>query len=203
MWAWPGRINGQSIFSKIINHLTMKTMKHLFLLVFIASLFTSCASIKVSCDYDKSANFAAYKTYQFTQEVASLPIGDLNRARLTAAIESELAAKGFTKSDKPDVMIDVQVRAKEMQTATANTSGGYGGYGRYRWGGGFTTTTINYDSYTEGTFFVNMIDASNNQLVWQGRAVGTLDPDASADKRESNIKNGTKQVFTQYPPKKK
>jgi hypothetical protein len=111
--------------------------------------------------------------------------------------------KGFTKSDKPDVLIVVKIKAKEVQTATANTSGGYG-YGRwgYGYGGGFSTTTINYDSYTEGTVFVDMIDAAKKQMVWQGRAVGTVNPDLSPEKREANIKNGMTQVFYNYPPKK-
>jgi hypothetical protein len=177
-------------------------MKHLFLQIIILAVLVSCTSVKVSYDYDKTAPFPTYKTYQFTQEVGSLPIGDLNRSRLVSAIENELALKGFTKSDKPDVFIDIKIKAKEKQNATANTSGGYGHGYRYGWGGGFSTTTINYDSYTEGTVFIDMIDATKNQLVWQGRAVRTFDPDLTAEKREANIKEGAKQVFMQYPPKK-
>jgi hypothetical protein len=179
-------------------------MKRLFFPILILFLLSSCASVKVSSDFDKTAPFSTYKTYQFAQEVASLPIDDLNKNRLISAIETELAAKGFTKADKPDVVINVKIKAKEKQTATANTTGGYGGYGyRYGWGGGYSTTTINYDSYTEGTVFIDMIDAAKNQLVWQGRAVRTFEPDLSAEKREANIKNGTHEVFLQYPPKTK
>ena len=65
------------------------------------------------------------------------------------------------------------------------------------------TTTINYDSYVEGTIFVNMIDAGKNEVVWQGRGVGTIDPEASAEKREKNINYAVKQIFTTYPPKMK
>ena len=180
-------------------------MKQLILPILALALLSSCTSLKVTQDYDKTAPFSTYKTYQFTQEVASLPVSDINKSRLTTAVETEMAAKGFTKSDKPDVLIDIKVKTKEIQTATANTSGTGGYYGRgyrYGWGGGFSTTTINYDSYTEGTVFFDMIDVAKNQLVWQGRAVGTFEPDLSAEKREANIKNGTHQVFMQYPPKK-
>ena len=38
------------------------------------------------------------------------------------------------------------------------------------WGGGFSTTTINYDTYVDGTLFIDMIDTKKNQLVWQGGA---------------------------------
>lgn len=49
--------------------------------------------------------------------------------------------------------------------------------------------------------FVNLIDATAQKIVWQGRATKTIDEDASADKREQNINSGVKQIFTKYPPK--
>jgi len=164
-------------------------------------LFGACSTVKVTSDFDREATFASYKTYAFTQEANELQVGDINRKRIIDAVSSELALKGFTVSDQPDVLIDLKINAQQKETATAHTTGGYGaGYG-YRWGGGFSTTTIDVDQYVEGTLFVDMIDASKKQLVWQGRAVGTLDPDASAEKREKNIKYAVKQIFTKYPPK--
>lgn len=52
---------------------------------------------KVSYDYEKSANFAAFKTYAFKDgtKVGQPLIDD----RIVAAIDTELAAKGFTKSE--------------------------------------------------------------------------------------------------------
>jgi hypothetical protein len=100
------------------------------------------------------------------------------------------------------VWIDLNLKTQQMESATATTSSPYGaGYG-YRWGGGFSTTTINVEKYTEGTLFVDMIDAGKKQLVWQGRAVGTLNPDADSKKREYNINQAVKQIFTKYPPVK-
>jgi hypothetical protein len=179
-------------------------MKKILLFISVAFLVASCATIKVTSDYDKTAPFAGYKTYAYTPEALALAVDELNRGRLIAAVDNELSLKGFTKSDKPDVLIDLKLAKEKIQTATATSSGGYGGYGygyRYGWGGGFSTTSINYDSYDEGTLFVDMIDATKLQLVWQGRGVGTLNPDASADKREYNIKNAVKMIFEKYPPK--
>jgi hypothetical protein len=178
-------------------------MKKFFLPLLIVVLATSCATIKVSSDFDKTAPFAGYKTYAFTPEALALPVDNLNQTRFVTAVENELSLKGFTKSDKPDVLIDMKLVSETKQTATANTSGGYGYGYRYGWGGGFSTTTINYDSYKEGTLFVDMIDAKKLQLVWQGRGVGTLNPDASAEKREYNIKNAVKMIFEKYPPQVK
>lgn len=181
---------------------------HLILvrLTLFASLFgmlnlVSCSSIKVSYDFDRQANYSSYKTYAYTPEVATF-LDDINRGRITAAIDNEMAAKGFTKSENPDVWIDLKITAEKKVSATSTPNYYGAGYG-YRWGGGFSTSTINVDTYVEGTLFVDMIDVSKKQLVWQGRAVGTLDPEASASKRESNINYAVQQIFTKYPPKMK
>jgi len=180
-------------------------MKKLIIL-FVAVIFASCSSVKVAYDYDKQVDFTKFKTYAFTEEVAKLPIDDLNRGRLITAVETELAGKGFTKSDNPDVLIDLHVTAKQRTEAVANTSGtgGYGGYGygRYGYGGGFSTTTVNYNQYTDGTLLINMVDKSTEKIAWQGRGTKTLDEDASPQKREQNINYAVKQIFLNYPPKK-
>jgi hypothetical protein len=176
-------------------------MKKLLFPILILLIAGSCATINVSSDFDKAAQFPMYKTYAFTPEALNLNIEELNRKRIITAVENELSLKGFTKSENPDVLIDIKVSGEKKQTATATTAGGYGYGYRYGWGGG--TTYVNYDSYTEGTVFINMIDASKKEVVWQGRGVGTIDPTASAEKREKNINYAVKQIFTKYPPKTK
>lgn len=181
-------------------------MKRIVFVVFMAVL-TACSTLKVTYDYDGQADFTKYKTYAFTQEALKLPIQQLNRDRLLTAIEAELAAKGFTKSeDNPDALIDLHVRAEEKMEATATTSGPgmYGGYyGRYGYGGGYSTTRIDYNKYVEGTLFVDMVDNASQKIVWQGRATKTLDEDISAEKREQNINYAVKEIFSKYPPAKK
>ena len=176
-------------------------MKKLLLPILIMIIAASCSTIKVSSDYDKTAGFSAYKTYTFTQEALNIQLDDLNKNRLINAITTELSAKGFTKAESnPDVLIDVKLKGEQKQTATATSSGGYGGGYGYRWGGGFSTTQINYDTYIDGTLFIDMIDASKKQLVWQGRGTKTIEPDANQDKREKNINYAVKQIFMKYPP---
>jgi hypothetical protein len=114
--------------------------KYLALMVSIVAF--SCATMKISSDYDRQADFAKFKTYQLSDGTQNLQIQQLNRDRITTAVEKELAAKGFTKSDNADLIVDVNLAGKEVQTATATTNGGY----RYRgwgYGGGYTTTQIN------------------------------------------------------------
>jgi hypothetical protein len=174
-------------------------MKNFTLFFAVAFSLASCSSINVSYDIDKDANFTAYKTYGYTPEALALAIGDLNRDRLLKAIDAEMAARGITKSDSPDAWIDLIVKAQERVQATATNTGGY--YGRYGWGGGMSTTHIDYNQYVDGTLFVNLIDKSTEKMVWQGRATKTLDENASPEKKETNIKNAVKMIFTKFPVK--
>ncbi len=184
-------------------------MKNLLICFVFAIAATSCSSVKVSTDYDKEAPFASYKTFKFSEHAEKLPVSDLNRSRLMNAIVAELNAKGMVESATPDVLIDLNIIVKEEMSATATTSGyGYGpgyyghGYG-YGYGGGYSTTNIDYNKYLVGTVFIDIIDATKNQLVWQGRATKTIDEDASGKTRTSNINSGVKKVFVWYPPKTK
>lgn len=179
-------------------------MKYVFFILFSIA-FASCSSLKIGSDFDSQNDFTRYKTYNFTPESLNLGINSLNRDRLLRAIETEMAAKGFSKAENPDVLIDLHVKAEQKVDATATTTPTYG-YGRpwrYGYGGGFSTTQINYNEYIEGALFVNMVDAASEKMVWQGRATNTIDEDATPEKREKNINYAVKQVFTKYPPKTK
>jgi len=177
----------------------IKTMKKVSFLLFVA-IVSSCSSIKVTYDMDKTIDFSKYKTYSYTDDALKLGVGDLNRNRMIAAIDAEMAARGITKSDNPDAMIDLILTMKEQTQATAyNTGGGY--YGRYGYGGGMGTTTINYSTYIDGTLFISLVDKTSEKIVWQGRGTKTLDEDASPEKKESNIKYAVKSIFNNYPVK--
>lgn len=178
-------------------------MKKLWVIPMLLA-FMACSTVKIGYDYDKQADFSKYKTYTISEETMKMGVNQLNRDRLIAAVEAEMAAKGFTKSDNPDVILDARIKGEEVQTATATTSGGpYGyGYGRWGYGGGFSTTTVNYDTYLEGTLFVTLIDKGTEKIVWQGTGTKTIEENASAQKREENINYAVKQIFTNYPPKK-
>lgn len=184
--------------------------KYLFILL-VTFFASACSSLRVSYDYDKLADFSSFKTYAHSEENRRLPISDLDRNRVIAAVDAEMTAKGFTRSDNPDILVDMYVKKEQRMTATANTMntgmgmGGMMGPGPWRhgWGGGFSTTQINYNKYVEGTLFINMVALGSNQVVWQGRATKTLDERASATKRTKQIGSSVKAIFTKYPPRSK
>lgn len=73
----------------------MNPNKHIFTyLLVIATLTTVALAVRVSTDYDHSANFSSYKTYSWTKVQTANSIWD---ARVKAAVDKELAAKGLTQ----------------------------------------------------------------------------------------------------------
>lgn len=176
-----------------------------FLFIFLAVAVAACSSIQTSYDYDKTVDFTKYKTYAYTPEATNFGPYQLTGDRIVAAIDREMAERGFTKSDNPDVLIDIRAKLEEKQDATATTTGtgmyGYGAPYRYGYGGGFTTTQINVNEYTEGTLIINMVDKESDKLVWQGRGTKTLNETASPEKKETNINTGVSMIFDKYPVK--
>ncbi|MFY0630737.1 MAG: DUF4136 domain-containing protein [Flavobacteriaceae bacterium] len=176
----------------------MKSLK-LLSLVLIATL-TSCATVKVVSDYDTKADFGKYKTFAFYKKgIDKAAISDLDKKRIMRAIESELLAKGFTKSDNPDVLVSIFTKSRERVNVNANNNFGWGwgwGYNPWFFGRG---NNVNVNQYTEGTLFVDFIDKDKNELVWQGIGSGAMRM-KNAEKKEARIKEFVKEILSKYPP---
>jgi hypothetical protein len=162
---------------------------------------------KVSYDYEKSANFAAFKTYAHKDgtKVGQPLIDD----RIIAAIETELAAKGLTKSESnPDVFVVYHTafdKQKDISTYSSGYGGGYGAYG-WGWGGGGWaggTTTTQVRDILIGTLVIDLADAKKAQLVWRGMGVKEVNTQAKPEKRDKSINDAVKKIFKNYPPKQK
>ncbi len=166
----------------------------------------SAVAQKVSYDYDKTATFAAYKTYSLKDGTnVGQPLID---ARIVAALEAELAAKGLTKVEaEPDLFVVYHVafdKQKDISTYSSGSGGGYGAYG-WGWGGGWGggTTTTQVRDILVGTLVLDIADAKKNQLAWRGMAVKEVDTQAKPEKRDKSINNAVKKILKNYPPKQK
>jgi len=174
-------------------------MKKLILFTVVAGLLSACSSsFKITTDFDNSVQFDKFKTYNFTEESLALPINEFNKTRVLNAIEEQMSIKGFTKTDDPQLLVNLHVTAERKVEASANTNY-YGGSYRYRYGGGFSTTTVNVNEYVEGTLFIDLIDKSEDLLIWQARCVGTLNADTK--KMAQKIDDTIIKAFYKYPPK--
>src|SRR6187431_361836 len=144
----------------------MKTLKFLpLLLLFIV---TSCDTVKVYSDYDKSVDFTQYKTFAFMKSgIDKVEISDLDKKRILNAIDQQLQAKGFTKSETPDLLINIFTKSREEISVNQFSAGyGYGwgwGWNPYMYGGYGGHTSVS--SSTEGTLYIDLIDAKKKELI--------------------------------------
>jgi len=174
----------------------MKTLPLLLLLVLVA---TSCSSVRVASDYDKNANFSQLKTFAFYKTgIDKAEISDLDKRRILRAIESELLAKGYTKSENPDMLVSIFTKSQQ-RVDVYNNAWGYGGWG---WGGfggwGWGWNQPSVSTRTEGTLYIDLIDAKKKELVWQGMGTGYLSQ--NMERKEERIKEFVTKVMEKYPP---
>lgn len=179
----------------------MKTVKKLVMLFLVGIVFTGCSTLQTVSDYDKNVDFSGYKTYGFYDKgLEKLRLNNLDKRRLMAAVESEMNAKGFSKSSTPDLLVNLVVVAKER--ADYYSPGFYGGWGWGRglgWGSPFWGGGPGYvNEYREGTIIIDFLDPGKKILFWHGRGAGfNLD---NFNKREERLQTGVREILAQYPP---
>lgn len=172
----------------------MKTIQLLSVL-FIATL-ASCSSVRVNSDYDKKADFGSYKTYAYLKSgVDKAEISDLDKKRILYSIDEVMAAKGFTKSDNPAILVSIFTKESQRVDIYQNNSFGWG-WNPY-WGMGMNYSNVN--TTPEGTLFIDLIDAKTKELIWQGEGTGYLTK--NTDKKDARIKEFVGKILDQYPPK--
>lgn len=177
----------------------MKTLR-LFPLLMLFVL-GSCASVSVNSDYDKNVDFTQFKTYAYHKSgVDKVEISDLDKKRILRSIDEVMAAKGFTKSDNPDLLVNFFTKAREeVNVNQFNAGWGYGwGWG---WNPFFYGGSANVYTNTEGTLYIDLIDAKKKEMIWQGQGVGNLTKDV--DRKDAVIKEFVSRILEKYPPEKK
>jgi hypothetical protein len=169
------------------------------LTVFLLLVFASCSSVKVYSDFDNKVDFTQYRTYAFHKNgIDKVEISQLDKKRILNAIDRELVNKAMIKSNNPDLLINIFTKEREkIDVNQFNMGWGYGwgwGWNPYLWGGRNTYAT----SSTEGTLYIDLIDARTNELIWQGEGVGYLTENRR--EKEKRINEFVAKILEQFPP---
>jgi hypothetical protein len=155
----------------------MQSKSSRFVLAAISFLFATALSAQhVKTHYDRSANFAQYKTYSWEQVKTREP---LDVDRIKSAVNAALAAKGWTRVESGG---DVWIVAIE------------GGW-RWRGFGAFGPTT---DTYEDRTLTVDLVDTKTKKLLWRGSSTDRLSD--NSDKNTKNLDKGVEKLFKMFPP---
>src|SRR5210317_2201787 len=162
----------------------MNKFSKFFTVLLSIMLITACGSTtKIHSDYDRSIDFSQYKTYGY---FSPMGIENPNYSSLLGqmfrdAIDAQMLPRGYTKSNDPDVLINVSAKLQDKTRVTTMSDPMYGGYYDYRgglydpWGGYGYGTSTHVSQYTEGTVNVDMVDVKQKRMIWEGVAIGRVD----------------------------
>ena len=168
-----------------------------FIPVLLLFVLASCSTVRVASDYDTHADFSKYNSYAFFKPcIDKAEVSDLDKKRILRAIDTELTAKGLQKSETPDVVISFFTKAKERIDVYQNH---YGWGGHWGWGWGHPWHNSSVYKTTEGTLYIDIIDAKTNELVWQGVGTAPLIKENMA-KKEERIQLIVAEILKKYPP---
>ena len=159
---------------------------------------TASFAQQVKTDFDRDSDFGHYRTYTWEKVQTQDPLWV---DRIKEAVNSALAAKGWTKVDSGGDVAVIAVESTQDQQTLNTFYDGFGGGWRWRGFGGFGDSTTTVDTYKVGTLVVDLFDAGTKKLIWRGSASDTL-----SDKSDKNIKTLDKAVqkmFDRFPPSPK
>lgn len=171
-------------------------MKKIVFLIALLITITSCSSIQVYTDYEKTTDFSTYKTFGFSKKALDeVPLNDIDKRRIMRALSENLQNKGMEKNLQPDVIVTFFTKETQRVDVWQDAWGGWG-FGMWGWWGpGMWGPQVSV--YTEGTLYVDIIDARKNELIWHGQGNGILVKNPK--KREANINKFVQQIIAKYP----
>jgi len=159
-----------------------------------AALAALAFAVDIKTDYDKKADFTRYHTYSWLGVKAS---NSLWEDRIRGAVDSQLAAKGWTKVATGG---DASVAAVGTTANQPTYTTFYNGFPGWYWRGLDTaTTTVDYNKV--GTLVVDVFDSGTKKLVWRGVAQDTLS--SKPEKNDKKLDEATGKMFDKFPPKSK
>lgn len=173
-----------------------------------AGVLAGCTATgpSIRTDYDRSADFSAYRTYAYVQPLGTDRAGysTLTTQHFKGAIDAQLAARGYRRVESdPDLLVNVNANATEKVDVRAAPTATIGvGYYHYRYGlySGFPLYRNDVETvrYRVGTANVDVVDAKRKQLVWEGIAEGRLTKDVMRNP-EPAIRAAVAEMFKSFP----
>jgi hypothetical protein len=169
-------------------------------------LLAGCASSPdVRGDFDPAADFGRFRTFGFVEQ-AGTDAGDarsITTTLLQNAAAREMQARGYVRSDTPDLVINFHGRLEErvdIQSRPAPSMGptwGYRGWAGSPWGG-WGGTEVTTRRYNVGTLVIDLVDLQQRQMVFQGSVQATVTRQMQQN-REQTINEAVAQVFARFP----
>lgn len=171
-----------------------------------AALLAGCATgPRVSTEADPRADFSAYRSWAFYSPLALEADGYETATSEAAkdAVGRQMQARGYVyDADNPDLWVNINAYIERRTDVSSIPTVDYGYYYNYR---ARRYVAVPYwrdrtqvHRYTEGTMNVDLVDAGQNRLVWEGIAVGRVS-NLTPENRDARIDATISEIFARYP----
>jgi hypothetical protein len=159
-----------------------------------------CAS---SPDYffnvDTAASLDNYRTFGFfdEREPGMAAYQSVAHRHLKSAIVREMQARGYRRSDKPELLVNIHLQ-RSGDARSGQAASDYYSYraGHYDWRAGVSSVS---SSYTDGTLNIDVVDSASRALLWEGIAVGSVSQ-RMYESLEATIDAVVAKLFERFPP---
>ncbi len=209
----------------------MTTFKYRFFRPLLATVvvltLNACASaIQSSVDVADQADFSNFQTYAWITDESLIARSDatselgypLNEQRTRAAVERELAHKGYRKvsGEEADFVVSFTVGSRD-RVVVQQYYNNYGysyhgyhrgftpyGYGRFGYAGygypgyGHYGSTASVYTFTEGSLVVDIFDNRSKEAIWHGSASKRLSR-KDKDNATQLIDQAIASLFIEFP----
>ena len=183
------------------------SVTRLFAAALLVVFASGCSSqSKLRSAYDDAVDFSQYNTYNYIEGAGPNADGyqSLFTQYMVTAIDKEMAARGYTMSNNPDLLVNFNAILQDKTKVTTSPSMYSGGYYGYRrgyydpWVGYGYGTETHVSQYTEGTFNIDLIDPRTKRLVWEAVGVGRITDD-TFENLEQKVAEGVPRYFELFP----
>ncbi|MEM7018849.1 MAG: DUF4136 domain-containing protein [Pseudomonadota bacterium] len=172
-------------------------MKRATILALALLLLGGCSTApNVVTDFDREADFGRYQTFGFVEksgETVEEQIVTLTEKRIRNEISQILQQRGYQASANPDMLVNFRITTRTKQYASPAYAGYYSRFRFYPYHYG----SIAVREYKEGTIVIDLVDAAQKQLIWQGAVSGKVTRDAA--QAEANTREAVRTIMQQYP----
>jgi hypothetical protein len=180
----------------------MRNLARYLIAVFILSIAFGCATrLVVDYDYDTTYDFTKLKTYDWLPSPPGSQVEDLTEKRLMNAVDTQLAAKGYSRSaNSPDFLISLQGVKKTVESGStavgASIGVPVGGRGSMSVGVGKSKPRVKQ----EGTLVMDFLDRQTNTKIWEGTATAAIQPKSSPEEQQQRINEVIATLLSHFPP---
>ncbi|HKR60283.1 MAG TPA: DUF4136 domain-containing protein [Pyrinomonadaceae bacterium] len=171
-------------------------MKQLVILLVLVLCLVTVNAQKVKVVADKAVDLTKYKTYSWSQGMASP--NPITNQTIIDTVDSALQSKGMTKVEKDADVVLVVFATSDSALHTSNTSTGSAAKS------GIAARSQTW-AVTEGTLVVDIADARTKERLWRGTATDMLDQGPTGDVAKDaksvskKIKKAVEKMFKRFP----